>query len=335
MKESVRTSFDTLWARGGTCAPPNGGRAIREYWAQCERREMGFLRARMFREPARYFLDAGAGAFPHTQCSELYARHVCLDVSLAGLLTAKEKLGARGLCVVGDLAHLPFRDGVFQGVLSSHALFYLSRRDHRRAVAEIVRVLSHGSPGAIIYDTARSCAAFRWVHAATERYGRWRTAVGRIPGVRRLRALLGGVGPPRTVPAGASASDPAPGVPARHLPARWFVRELASAGQRARLRGHHLFSYRLEALTNHIPDNAAGGAFLWAVSRLETWLPSFLGAVATDVTLVFRKISDATPAAEPAYRRSRPGSVRGRRRGRRGARSRALPIAPRQGSLER
>jgi SAM-dependent methyltransferase len=311
MKDRVRASFDSLWAAGGTCAPPNARRAIREYWAACDRREMAFLRARMFRRQGRYFLDAGAGAFPHARCSELYARHVCLDVSLAGLLTAKQKLGARGLCVVGDLARLPFRDGAFQGVLCAQAIYYLSRRDHRRAVAEIVRTLSPGSPGAIIYDTARSSAAFRWLRAATRRYWEWRGAVGRIPGVRRLR---GRGGPARPAPAGAAAEGAAPRVPARHLPARWFVRELASAGQKARLRGHHLLSYRLEALANHIPENAFGRAFLWGVSRVEAWFPSLLGAVATEVTLVFRKASGATPGLEPIHRRSRPKSVRGRRR---------------------
>ena len=314
MKNSVRTSFDTLWAAGGTCAPPNAGQAIREYWAACDRREMGFLRARVFHEPARYFLDAGAGAFPHARCSELYARHVCLDVSPAGLRTAREKLGARGLYVVGDLAHLPFRDGAFQGVLCAQAIYYLSRRDHRHAVAEIVRVLSHGSPGAIIYDTARSSAAFRWLRAATKRYWEWRRALGRIPGVRRLRGLRGRGPHAGTAPPGAPADGPAPRVPARHLPARWLVRELESAGQTPRLRGHHLLSYRLGALANHIPENAAGRALLWAVSRLEAWFPSFLGAVATEVTVFFRKTSDPTGGVETAYRRSRPASVRGRRR---------------------
>jgi SAM-dependent methyltransferase len=277
---------------------------------------MRLLRDEMFREPGRCFLDAGAGAFPHTQCSELYARHLCLDVSMAGLLTAKEKLGPRGLYVVGDLAHLPFLDGAFDGLLCAHAIYYLSRRDHRRAVAEIVRVLSDGSPGAIIYDAARNSAAFRWLHGAVKRYWEWRGTAGRLPGVRLLRGLRGGGAPAGTAPPSAPAPDPTPRVFARHLPARWFLRELASAGQEARLRGHHLLSYRLDALTGLVADNGLGRALLRTVARLEGWFPSALGTVATEVTVIFRK------TAAPMDGVKGPGLPQGRRPGRRVPRER-------------
>ncbi|MBX0321786.1 methyltransferase domain-containing protein [Halomicroarcula sp. F13] len=89
-------------------------------------------------------LDAGCGAgTPATDA--LAARHdvTGLDISREQLRKARERLpGAR--LVQGDLAHLPFRDGAFDAVVSFHAVIHVPREEHAAVFAEFERVLQPG-----------------------------------------------------------------------------------------------------------------------------------------------------------------------------------------------
>jgi len=84
--------------------------------------------ARHLPKSGRYLLDAGSGPVQYDaylQYSEAYERRVCLDLSFVALKQAKTKLGARGWCVVADIAHLPFKPEAFDGIVSLHTIHHL------------------------------------------------------------------------------------------------------------------------------------------------------------------------------------------------------------------
>jgi SAM-dependent methyltransferase len=92
-------------------------------------------------------LDAGSGPVQwpeYLTYSEGYRYRVCADISITALKAARQKLLQRGLYVVADIANLPFKDDAFGGVVSMHAIHHLPVNEHRRAYAELHRVLQPG-----------------------------------------------------------------------------------------------------------------------------------------------------------------------------------------------
>jgi len=119
-----------------------------EYRYRARRRD-----GKVFQSGGRYFLDAGCGARPAQDYSKYHQYHVCIDLTFAGLRESREKIGENGLYVLGDTARLPFRDGVFDGVLCSHTLYLMSRDEQHKAVNELCRVLKSHSCCVIVYLT--------------------------------------------------------------------------------------------------------------------------------------------------------------------------------------
>lgn len=108
------------------------------------------------KQEGKYFLDAGSGALPNLNRASRFAHLICVDISLVGLIEAQKRLGARGSCVVADLAQLPFRDDVFDAILCSHALYHVPKDDQHAAVAEMHRTLHPGERCVIIYNRSES-----------------------------------------------------------------------------------------------------------------------------------------------------------------------------------
>jgi SAM-dependent methyltransferase len=107
----------------------------KEYDKSCEARYLKY-----FEDGGQFFLDAGCGAKPIKQLAQKFQRQVCVDISLAGLVEARQKLGDRGLYVVADLAALPFKDEIFDGVVASYCLYHLEKDSQLSAVQELYRV---------------------------------------------------------------------------------------------------------------------------------------------------------------------------------------------------
>jgi SAM-dependent methyltransferase len=100
-------------------------------------------------------LDAGSGPIQYPEYLEYsrgYRRRVCLDISQLALVEARARIGAHGLFVVGDIAHLPFRADVFDGAVSLHAVHHLPAEEHRRGFSEFVRVLRPSGRGVVVYS---------------------------------------------------------------------------------------------------------------------------------------------------------------------------------------
>jgi ubiquinone/menaquinone biosynthesis C-methylase UbiE len=112
------------------------------------------LRVNRYLDPTGdLFLDAGSGPVQwkeYLTYSENYKYRVCADLSITALKEARERLGDKGLYVVMDIAHLPFRADAFDGLVSMHTIHHLPPQDHKTAYAELVRVLKPGHRAVVV-----------------------------------------------------------------------------------------------------------------------------------------------------------------------------------------
>jgi SAM-dependent methyltransferase/uncharacterized protein YbaR (Trm112 family) len=154
-KRMVQEFYDSFgWVREGgwyldTLAFVDTRPWAMAYLRRCHRRVGRQLPAR-----GRLLLDAGSGPVHHEECrrySDGYDLRVCVDLSSLALREAEQRLGERGLYVLGDLVHLPFRDGVFDAAVSLHAIYHVPAGEQRAAFEEIHRVLRPGAPGVVVY----------------------------------------------------------------------------------------------------------------------------------------------------------------------------------------
>lgn len=94
-----------------------------------------------------YYLDAGSGPVQYPEYltySEDFQARVCMDISIVALKEARKRVGDHGLYVVGDIAHLPYKSDVFDGISSLHTIHHLPKEDKVLAYDELYRTLRPG-----------------------------------------------------------------------------------------------------------------------------------------------------------------------------------------------
>lgn len=119
-----------------------------EYIHRCHLRVMRHLPSTGY-----YFLDAGSGPIQYPEYLEYskgYEFRVCADISIQALLEARKRIGKHGLYVVADIANLPFRTEVFDGLISLHTIHHLPRKQHLQAYKELYRVLISDRRGVVV-----------------------------------------------------------------------------------------------------------------------------------------------------------------------------------------
>ena len=112
----------------------------REYIHRCHLRV-----ARHLKPAGRFLLDAGSGPIQYPEYldySQGYQYRVCVDISIVALQEARKRIGEHGLFVVADVANLPFKPGVFEGVVSLHTIHHLPQEEQLQAYQELYRVLA-------------------------------------------------------------------------------------------------------------------------------------------------------------------------------------------------
>ena len=120
----------------------------------------------------RYLLDCASGAVQipeYVSYSNGFEKRICVDLSFAGLLKAKERLGEHAVCIVGDITALPLRDGCADNFVSVHTIYHVPAAEQSQAVAELHRVLRQGGVGVIVYSWGTASAIYR----VTERFREW------------------------------------------------------------------------------------------------------------------------------------------------------------------
>jgi SAM-dependent methyltransferase len=152
--QQVREFYDQIgWSQVGDGLYQNARYedlrpVAQEYIHKCH------LRVNRHLDPqGRFFLDAGSGPVQwreYLTYSEHYAYRVCGDLSITALKEARQRLGDKGLYVVMDIAHLPFKADAFDGLVSMHTIHHLPAQDHKKAYAGLVRVLKPGRQAVVV-----------------------------------------------------------------------------------------------------------------------------------------------------------------------------------------
>jgi ubiquinone/menaquinone biosynthesis C-methylase UbiE/uncharacterized protein YbaR (Trm112 family) len=91
-----------------------------------------------------FVLDAASGPIAHPEklaFSWFYKYRVCVDISLTALREAQSKLGSKGFCCMANICQLPFREGVFEGIVSAYTIQHIAESQQAEAVAELYRIL--------------------------------------------------------------------------------------------------------------------------------------------------------------------------------------------------
>lgn len=156
LKQEVRRFYDSVgWKQIGEGIYQNAQyedlrNVSREYIHRCHMRVKKFLPGR-----GKYLLDAGSGPIQYPEYLEYsngFNFRVCLDISQVALEEARLRIADRGLFVIGDIASLPFRDDVFEGVVSLHAIHHLPEDEQPVAFKELLRTLGRQGSAAIVYS---------------------------------------------------------------------------------------------------------------------------------------------------------------------------------------
>lgn len=146
VKQDVRQFYDQIgWSLVGEDIYQNAHyedlRPVsREYIHRCHLRVKRHLH-----QDGHILLDAGSGPIQYPQYLEYsrgYEYRLCADISITALREARKRIGNHGLFVVTDIANLPFKPGVFDGVVSLHTIHHLPEDEHLQAYTELFRVLA-------------------------------------------------------------------------------------------------------------------------------------------------------------------------------------------------
>jgi ubiquinone/menaquinone biosynthesis C-methylase UbiE/uncharacterized protein YbaR (Trm112 family) len=116
-----------------------------------------------------FVLDAASGPIAHPEnlaYSWFYKYRVCVDISLTALREAQAKLEGKGFCCMANICQLPFREGVFDGIVSAYTIQHVAESQQAQAVAELYRVLKPRSHLCIIDSLQESPAHRTMVLAA-------------------------------------------------------------------------------------------------------------------------------------------------------------------------
>ena len=153
-KQQVREFYDQIgWSQVGDGLYQNARyedlRPVsREYIHKCHMRVKRHLASN-----GDILLDAGSGPVQwpeYLTYSENYRYRLCADISITALKEARSRLGDKGLFVVADIANLPFKPAIFDGVVSMHTIHHLPLSEHRRAYLELNRVLKADKTAVVI-----------------------------------------------------------------------------------------------------------------------------------------------------------------------------------------
>lgn len=145
------------------------------------------LRVKRYLSPiGHYFLDAGSGPVQYPEYltySQGYRYRVCLDISMVALKEARKRIGDHGLYVVADVAHLPFCDNVFDGIVSLHTIHHVPKDDHLRAYMELKRVLSPEKRAVVVngWEDSAFMRLFRYPILFMERITRTNKTPDAVP----------------------------------------------------------------------------------------------------------------------------------------------------------
>jgi ubiquinone/menaquinone biosynthesis C-methylase UbiE len=246
-----------------------------EYIHRCHLRVNRYLKPQ-----GKYLLDAGSGPIQYPEYltySQGYDYRVCVDISIVALEEARKRIGQHGLFVVADVANLPFKPDVFDGLVTLHTLHHLPSSDQPKAYQELYRVLMSGRSGVVVNG---------WTESSLMRRSRWL--------VNLMERLGSGLSHQPNPTASKIASEPAP-APVKPDPTGTFIKKQDASSLRQQLQGKMDFEIKVWRSVNVRFLRAAihpqlGGRFLLKILySLEERFPSYFGKNGQYPLVVIRK----------------------------------------------
>lgn len=122
----------------------------------------------------KYLVDVASGTIQYDEYltySENFEYRICIDISIKALLQAREKIGTKGIFILGDITNIPLANDTVDGVISLHTIYHIPKEIQITAFEEIHRVLKPQKQAAIIYswgNNAPMMKFFRRVSAVLE-----------------------------------------------------------------------------------------------------------------------------------------------------------------------
>ena len=121
-----------------------------EYIKKCHQRVRNVLP-----HQGEYILDVASGPVQYDdylKYHEGFEKRVCVDISFSALRAARQKLGSKGIYILGDITQLPFKENTFDAVVSLHTIYHVPFDFQAQAFKEIYRTLKSGKTAAIVYS---------------------------------------------------------------------------------------------------------------------------------------------------------------------------------------
>jgi hypothetical protein len=270
VKRQVREFYDQIgWKQVGEGVYQNAHYddlrpVVQEYVHNCHLRIPPHLQPQ-----GRFLLDAGSGPIQYPEYLEYsrgYAYRVCADISIVALQEARMRIGERGLFVVCDIAHLPFRPEAFEGVVSLHTIHHLPAGEDLLAYDELYRVLAPESQAVVVNGWASA-----WLANLMDAPLELRRSLRRL--YRRLRGDLRKSRPPKGT----------------------YVTKNTAASLKQALRGKMDFeilvwrSVSVRWMRTFIRPRLGGKAILRLLYQLEEHFPHFFGESGHYPLVVIRK----------------------------------------------
>ena len=215
-----------------------------------------------------YLLDAGSGPVQYEaylKYSQDYKRRVCFDLSMVALQEARKKLGDRGFYAVGDIAHLPFKEEVFDGIVSLHTIHHLPMEEKEACYLGLYRCLKPGRSMATVDGWSE--------YKLKQVWRRMENITFRLRKEYELKPTRS----PKNVNSQTAASDKKSG------PAGTFVKQSSAKWFKQTFKGifpFEIISWRsasVRFLRTVIGSNARGYQALKLLSWLEDRFPRFFG----------------------------------------------------------
>lgn len=217
-----------------------------------------------------YLLDAGSGPVQYEEYlsySQDYRYRVCMDLSLVALQEARKRLGGKGLYVNADIAHLPFREDAFDGIVSLHTIHHVPIEEKVAVYQGLHRTLKPGRT-MVTVDGWAEVPLFKVMNPLM-----------RVAGA--LRRLTGKQAPlmPTDVPADQTESKVEP----EKASVGTFVLKTSAKWFHSVMKGVLPYEIRVwrsvsvKFLRAVIQPEWAGRFWLKILYRLEEWFPHFFG----------------------------------------------------------